>query len=402
MMRTSFRLVKDIAPAPTPNTSGVRVGYDAAAFGASGPSGTLLAQYPQLTFSPLAAGLATPALAGCDLLILTADAARPKEVGDLINGLRESRAASRVIVFVANADVETTRRLTREGVGEVLPAPVTEPALAASLDRVLARTETAGGAGKGGQIMTFIKAGGGSGATALAVQTAAVIADGGRGPRVCVVDLDVQFGQAALYLDVQDAITMAQVLSATGDLSELAFSSALNPHASGARVLAAPPEFMPLEALTPGLVDSLIAALRREFEVIILDLPSAWTAWTYRALRQSDRIVLITQLSVPHAHLARRQIHLLETQRLDDIALTLVCNRCGDNPTGVSQRSVEAAIGRSFDVVAPEDRKLMNEAINQGLAISALRRGSKLEKALQQIADRVAPERAAHIRSRGR
>jgi pilus assembly protein CpaE len=194
---------------------------------------------------------------------------------------------------------------------------------------------------------------------------------------------------------------MAQVLSAGADLNEMAFHSALTPHPSGARVLAAPPEFMPLESLTAGSIDALLGALRRDFDLVILDLPIVWTAWTYRALRQSDHIVLITQLSVPHAHLAKRQLQLLDTQRLDDIPLTLVCNRAGgDNPTGVSVRSVEAAIGRKFDVVAPEERRLMNEAINQGVALSTIRRGSKLERSVEQLAALVSPGQASTSRNR--
>jgi Flp pilus assembly CpaE family ATPase len=283
-----------------------------------------------------------------------------------------------------------------------LPEPVSDLSLAASLDRLLAKLATgAATTAQAGRIVAFLKAGGGAGATSLAVQSAALLAKPGGGQRVCVVDLDIQFGQAALYLDVQDSISMAQVLSAGGDLNEMSFNSALTPHASGARVLAAPPDFMPLESLTAASIDALLGALRREFDLVILDLPIVWTAWTYRALRQSDHIVLISQLSVPHAHLAKRQLQLLGTQRLDDIPLTLVCNRAGgDNPAGVSVRSVEAAIGKKFDVVAPEERKLMNEAINQGVALAAIRRGSKLERAVEQLASLVSPGHAESAKGR--
>ena len=380
----------------------VRVAFDPAAFPGGEPSSILQGQFPQVRFTPLAGPWTSASLSGADLLIARADAAVARDIDRLCINLRESGSAQRVVVFLANADLQTTRRVVREGAGDVLPEPVSELALAAGLDRLIARLETAGaGTGQAGRIVAFLKGGGGVGATSLAVQCAATLAKPSGGQRVCVVDLDIQFGQAALYLDVQDSISMAQVLSAGGDLNEMAFHSALTPHASGARVLAAPPEFMPLESLTAASIDALLGALRRDFDLVILDLPIVWTAWTYRALRQSDHIVLISQLSVPHAHLAKRQLQLLDTQRLDDIPLTLVCNRAGgDNPTGVSLRSVEAAIGRKFDVVAPEERRLMNEAINQGVALSAIRRGSKLERSVEQLADLVSPGRASTSRSR--
>jgi pilus assembly protein CpaE len=48
---------------------------------------------------------------------------------------------------------------------------------------------------------------------------------------------------------------------------------------------------------------------------------------------------------------------------------------------------MEKAIGHAFDAVLPEDRKLMDDAINQGVAISSIRRGTKLEKALMALAE---------------
>jgi Flp pilus assembly CpaE family ATPase len=201
---------------------------------------------------------------------------------------------------------------------------------------------------------------------------------------------------AAVYLDITDSITMGEVLAAAGSPSEIGFAAGLRPHASGARVLAAPPAFLPLEAVSASLIDGLITALRRDFDLVLLDLPSAWTAWTNRALRQSDQIVLVSNLSVPHAHLTHRQLGLLKTQGLDQVPVTLVCNRHGgDSPVSISMRAVNMAIGRDFDVLIPEDRKLMGEAVNQGAAISAIRRGSKLEKALRKLVAEISAVRAA-------
>jgi Flp pilus assembly CpaE family ATPase len=159
---------------------------------------------------------------------------------------------------------------------------------------------------------------------------------------------------------------------------------------------------MPLESISPTTIDALLAALKREFDIVIVDLPSAWTAWTYRVLRQSDQIVLVTQASVPHALMAKRQISLLESQRLGDIPLTLVCNRCGgDNPPSVPIKAIEGAIGRAFDVQVPEERKTMAEAINQGMALAQIRRGSKIERALEVLGERLAPSATATKKRRG-
>jgi pilus assembly protein CpaE len=380
----------------------VRIAYAAAAFDGGAPAETLKTQFPQVLFEPALGDDFTEALARVDVVIATADGGKPQEIERLCADLRRCEKRGRVIVFLSQPKVETTRRIVREGAGDVLLAPISEPALAATLERILAGVgRPASDGGREGHVVSLLKAGGGVGATALGAQVAAMVAESGQAPRVCLVDLDVQFGMAAVYLDVTDSITMGEVLAAAGSPAEIGFATQLAPHASGARVLAAPPAFLPLEAISLDLVDGLISALRRDFDLVLLDLPSAWTAWTNRALSQSDQIVLVTNLSVPHAHLTHRQFGLLRTQGLERVPVTLVCNRYGgDAPAGISLRAVASAIGRDFDVQIPEDRKLMGEAVNQGAVISAIRRGSKLEKGLRQLVSEISAARAAKHNAR--
>ena len=244
-------------------------------------------------------------------------------------------------------------------------------------------------------MIAFLKAGGGVGATTIATQLATIFASRDKNLRVCLADLDVQSGSAAVYLDLPGTVTMRQVAAAGKNLGDIRFAEQLSTHSSGVHVLGDPQEFIPLESLQPALIDNLITTLRRDFDLVLIDLPPAWTSWTDRALRQADRIVLVTQLSVPHAHLTRRQLKVLASQRLDVTPLTLVCNGVGgQTASGVSMKAMEKAIGRDFDAILPEDRKVVVEAINQGVAINAIKRGTKLEKALTTLADRLVPAMA--------
>jgi pilus assembly protein CpaE len=171
-------------------------------------------------------------------------------------------------------------------------------------------------------------------------------------------------------------------------LGDTQFATALAAHKSGMRLLAAPRDVTALDTLTPQLTDSLLTALRRDFPLTIADLPPVWTPWTYRALQTAVRIVLVTRLSVPHVHLVRRQLNLLALQKLDTIPLTLVCNAVnGDRQNMLSIRAAERAMGRPFDIVLPEDTRVMEAACNQGLDIMAVKRGTKLEKAIAMLAE---------------
>jgi pilus assembly protein CpaE len=286
--------------------------------------------------------------------------------------------------------VINTRRLAREGASDVLPAPASEPAFALSLERLLTReTSHPAAVRRSGQVIAILKAGGGVGATALGVQVAAMLSKrAGDSAPICFVDLDPQFGMAALYFDLREPMTIADCLAAGPALADTNLAAALVKHKSGASLLAAPREMMALEAITAPLIDTLMGGLRRDFALSILDLPSAWTTWTNHALQLADRIVLVTELSIPHVHLVRRQLDLLAIQKLDDRPLILVCNALSsEQQASISIKAAERAIGRAFDIVIPEDRGVMSAAINQGLELSAIRRGTKLEKAVGLLAD---------------
>jgi pilus assembly protein CpaE len=262
--------------------------------------------------------------------------------------------------------------------------------MAACLERLLVTLDDLSPDRRSGEVVAFLKAGGGVGATALATQCAALLARRDAG-QVCIADFDLQFGAAGLYLDLPDAMTIDDVLASGPGFGESAFASTLAHHRSGARVLAAPRDITPLEYLSASQADTLVQGLKREFALTLLELPTVWTAWTNRLLQLADRLVMVTNLSVPHMHLVKRQQRLIAAQGLETQPLLLVCNALApEQVSQVSLKAAERALGRKFDVVIPEDRKVMNAAINEGQMISSVRRGTKLEKAIIELADRVA------------
>jgi pilus assembly protein CpaE len=368
------------------------VGVVDGAIGGAERFASIAALFPDVQFEPIGSQWSGRQGKRLDVVIIGASAASSDEVEATIKLLRARTFSAKVLVTLRDADVTTTRRLVREGAADVLPAPVSEAALALSLERLLA------GAGGGtapiaerapGRLVAVLKAGGGVGATALTVQAAATLAKGGAG--VCVADLDLQFGNAAVYLDLPEAVTVTDCLSSGASLLETPFTTALATHRTGVRLLAAPRDIVALETLGPHETEALLTALRRDFALTIVDLPTAWTVWTSYVLNVVDHIVLVTHLSVPHVQAVKRQLRALASQGLDSRPITLVCNSLSSDQTqSVSVKAAERAIGRDFDIVVPEDRRIMTAAINQGVELSAIRSGTKTEKAIAELARRIA------------
>ena len=346
---------------------------------------------PTVRFQPIS-GDAPPALIKTfDALII------PGDLGAGLEGLlAETAALVKTIVVLEDTSIAASRRLFSLGATDILPAPLTESALILSLERLI-RTATPpiSTPRPDGSVVAMLKAGGGVGASFLASQAAAQLARRNAG-LVSIADLDIQFGAVAEYLDVAQSLTAADLVANPAAFSEAALLSALVEHASGCRILGAPKEVTPLESLGATHIETLVGSLRRTFTTSLLDLPSVWTQWSYRALQMADRIVLVTHLSVPHMQMVRRQLRLLAAQKLDDKPLTLVLNAVtGDQLAALSVKSAEKAIGRSIDLVIAEDARTANLAVNQGVEIQHVRRGAKLAVSIENFCSLVTDETPA-------
>ncbi len=369
-----------------------RVGVVEGALGGPEQLTAIAALFPNVAFETLDEAWPRPRDPSPDIIIAGANASVATDVDGVVRRMKACPPGTRVVVALRSADVATTRRLSREGAADVLPSPVSEPALALSLERLLSQApapavETPRAIG---EVTAILKAGGGVGASALASQVAVQLARLDDSA-VCLADLDLQFGAISVYLDMPNAVTIADLLSGQS-LGETALTTVLAKHRSGVRVLGAPRELMALEALSTAQIDTLVKRLRGDFATTLIDLPSVWTAWTNRVLALADRIVLVTQLSVPHIQLVQRQLRMLANQRLDDREIILVCNALNaEQQSSVPLKAAEKALGRPFDVVIPEDRRVMMDAINQGVEVSAVKRGTKLEKAIASLAMRLQP-----------
>lgn len=378
-----------------------RVGVIDGVVGSDEQFASIAALFPHIRFESLGTVWPERLPAPFDVILVPIDGGQPAQVEAAVRRLRAGASGVKVVAVVRQAEVATMRLLMREGCADVLAAPVSEASLALSLDNFFAPKAAPSGGAKSGQIVAVLKAGGGVGATALAVQTAALL--GAQGRNICVADLDLQFGAASLYLDMPDAATVTDCLAAGSGLKDMAFAGLLAKHRSGMSLLAAPRELTPLETLAPAQTEMLLGGLKRDFAVTILDLPSVWTAWTNRALQLADRIVVVTHLSVPHMHMLDRQLSVLQAQGLDNRNLTLVCNALSpDQTTSLTVKTAERALGRDFASVIPEDRKIMYAALNQGVELSAIRRGTKLEKAIGELASLISVGADVQAAPRGR
>ena len=331
------------------------------------------------------------AMNGHDILLIDVAPSNEAETDQLKNFIAAHHHTRPVIVTSAEVNREGVRRIIQAGAVDILPQPIRQVDLVIAMDQAVRRhTHLAAPPGPKGKVISFLKGGGGVGATTLALQMGGLLAQDKKAPcKVCVLDFDIQFGAVGLYLDIHRNVSLSDLITAPDRLDEALLSGVMLRHDSGLDVLRAPDELLPLDAISTDFVTNLLDLARKSYDYVFIDLPQAWTEWTYATLSQSDLVMLVTQLNVGSIRQAAHQIETINTHGLGNIPLKLVLNRhvggglFSDDSADVGD--AEKALDHKFDFQLPNDYELTKTAINRGQLISQVKRRTKLEKKLQSM-----------------
>jgi len=277
------------------------------------------------------------------------------------------------------------RALVRAGAHDVIPLPLDPEELETALDPIRRMVTEQGPRQRAGhhKIVAVIKSEGGVGATALLSQLATRFAadEAKVGREACLIDLDVQFGDAAMQLGIQPALTFSDLVDAGKRLDGELMRSVAAPHSSGLRVIAAPREIMPLEAVSSDQLLSIVDLATAEFGTVFVDLPTNWTNWSLSLLARADVVLMITQLRVTSLHRARRQLDLLASQDMDQLDVRIVLNRAEKGLfRTLGPADAERVLRKPIAFRIANDHATMSLAIDRGVPIAEVKRKCALGK----------------------
>jgi pilus assembly protein CpaE len=166
-----------------------------------------------------------------------------------------------------------------------------------------------------GAVIAVVGAGGGVGATTVSLGLAAFLAregpQSGSETGAAVLDLDLQFGDTDVALNLEPRSTLFEVIDAEARFDDRFLQSVMLDVGRGLKLLAPSPSVMPLETLRPPLAAAIVEAASHLAPFVVVDLPSAWTDATLTVLRRADLIVLVAAPTVASVRRARRVLTAL-------------------------------------------------------------------------------------------
>jgi len=323
--------------------------------------------------------------------VIDLDASRSEEMQALERLMLRIGTRPPVVVVAQSFDAEVARRLLQMRVADFLVKPVQPVELVRTCARVSrpASPETSEA-----QIYTFIPAVGGAGVTTLAIQTALLLLNSSQRPTTCLVDLDFQHGACADYLDLEPRLDLKEIEPRPDRLDRQLLEIMLSHHASGLEVIAAPNRPAEMRSFDPDMVTRLLDLVSSHFDYVVIDMPRTWFSWTDSVLLGTNRLFIVSEMTVPSLRHAKQLVAAMRERLGDGPQPEVIVNRFEQRmfEPGLKKADIEQALGKDFIGSVPNNYRLVREAIDRGVPLDEVKPGNTITTQLKRL---MLPQNAA-------
>ena len=234
-----------------------------------------------------------------------------------------------------------------------------------------------------GRVVAVLPSSGGSGASTLAVNLAAVLAKDHQ--QCALLDLKPGRGDLAALLDLKPIFTLADLCLNVARLDRAMFEKVIVQHPSGIHLVGSPQVFGGMRVVTSQGVGQVLALARKLFPYVVVDLEDCFHEEQVLAVRQAAVILLIVRLEFTSLRNARRILEHLNELGVAANWVRLVANRYGQ-PNELPVQEAEEALGGKLSYFIPEDARTINGANNTGIPAVLKAPSAKVSQSMAQVA----------------
>lgn len=319
--------------------------------------------------------------------------------------IREELPGMAIVLAVTNAGDLDVRDVVRAGAIDLVELPIPGEKLRDSLDRALLLARRASGPPVPGtaiepvrtdgtlpkRVITIASASGGCGKTFLATNLAWFLTTHAK-RRVCIIDLDLQFGEVSASLRLRPRYTITDLIQHDDDSNaELTthFEEFCEVHETGVSVLAAPRDPTEAAVIRPEDVGRVIDAARAHFDDVIIDTPPALADSVVVAYNRSDELFVMATLDIPSIRNMQVFLSTLERLHVSNDGIRLILNKA-ESDAGVEIRQVLKLFPQGFDATLPYAREVQR-SINAGRPVLATNPTADISRQISSSMKRLLP-----------
>ena len=238
-----------------------------------------------------------------------------------------------------------------------------------------------------GKVITVWSPKGGVGKTTAAVNLALTLSE--RGKQVCLVDLDLAFGDVAITMQLFPTHSIEHAIGKDQTLTVEELQGLLTLHSDSMAILAAPTHPEVRERITAPLISKVLDTLKETYDYIVVDTAPTLDDQGVSAMDASEDVVVVATLDVPT--LKNVKIGLEALDELEVPATRhLLLNRA-DDEVGINADRIEGILGHkpvaristSIDIAV---------ATNAGAPIVLKNPGHPATRAIRELAAHITGE----------
>ncbi|MFL6134050.1 MAG: CpaE family protein, partial [Nocardioidaceae bacterium] len=311
----------------------------------------------------------------------------------LADTLRVTRPAMSVILIRRRVDTSVLAEALRSGMREVvderdltgLGSAVTR---AHQIWQAISGASTSSLEGSQGRVVTVFSPKGGVGKTTLAVNVAVALSQGGT-KKVCLVDLDLAFGDVAITLQLFPARTIADAVHLESGLDFAVLEPLLTNYNDRLSALVAPVQPDAKDGIPASLVGRILNLLKSNFDHVVVDTSPAFDEYVLQAFDETDDQLLVTTLDVPTLKNVKVAVETLDLLNFPKPQRHLVLNRA-DDKVGLTPDKVESTLGMSIAGAIPTSPQVAH-ATNSGEPIVSAQPRHAVSQAITKLARSLDP-----------
>jgi pilus assembly protein CpaE len=306
---------------------------------------------------------------------------------DAYSAIREYTRAPVILLCSGECSGILAEALDAE-VADVIPLPqLTENIVFAIRKACQSERRTSGSASHMGKVTTVFSPKGGIGKTCVSTNLAATFAKHHK-TRTLLLDLDLQFGDAAIMLGLEPDKTIYDLVVAPGELDTEKLAGYTSQHPCGLDVLPAPIRPEDAELVTEGKLARLLEVARASYDTIIVDTSPFFHGPMLATLDRTDLLLLLCGLDIPTIKNVRLGLQTLELLSFPEERIRVILNRANTN-VGLKRSEVEETLRTKVHAELPSDRAVPM-AVNRGKPVALAEPGADFSKAIRDLADMIA------------
>lgn len=285
------------------------------------------------------------------------------------------RSETPAILLSSNADPQLIRAAMVAGARDFYSGSINRGQLIPAIERVVAQdrrkhtlTGRKGGssAEQNSRVVVVCGAKGGIGKSTIAVNLATAMATLGQG-RVVLVDMNTQFGDTPLLLNLTPARSLSDVSQLSDELDDELINYYMTPHDSGLHLLISALTPQPIDLIQKEQVERIFKVLRRNYSMIVVDAPSFLGETLFGCLSQADRVLFVmTAEDLPTLNNSRTYVEAVSEIWGNRDRIELIINRINrQNP--LTPNDIHKTLGIPIVSRIPEDTRTVRASVNEGI-----------------------------------